>query len=227
MTSFRDYPLGQNIPDSPHAVTASLPTMQDVIDYEEKAPHLANALTHGYPRFVRHFFIDKLEQYFQSTTPSLENKKLFFPATKMAAHEMLAFIDDPQAELLEELRLFIIHIPLEANELLSQASNFLQHSGCSISSRKTEDILSKLKLIEKPFDEAKSQCGDVKEKIAELAPGYTSEDIHLCNCGMNAFYAAFKTIKIIQPKSRKTWVQLGWLYLDTIKILESFLGPHD
>ena len=38
MNAFPERPLGQAIPDSPHAVSVSLPTMHAVRGYEEKDP---------------------------------------------------------------------------------------------------------------------------------------------------------------------------------------------
>jgi len=45
---------------------------------------------------------------------------------------------------------------------------------------------------------------------------------------MNAFYATFSAARELQrPRGKTVWVQLGWLYLDTIRILEKFLGPDE
>jgi cystathionine gamma-synthase len=43
---------------------------------------------------------------------------------------------------------------------------------------------------------------------------------------MNAFFAAFRSVSELQAKRERTiWIQLGWLYLDTIAILKKFTGP--
>ena len=40
---------------------------------------------------------------------------------------------------------------------------------------------------------------------------------------MNALYAAFRAISTLQaPRGRTAWVQLGWLYLDSIALLKKF-----
>ena len=46
---------------------------------------------------------------------------------------------------------------------------------------------------------------------------------------MNAIYSAFKSVSEIQAKKGKTiWIQIGWLYLDTIAILKKFTtSPSD
>ncbi|HEX3729868.1 MAG TPA: PLP-dependent transferase, partial [Opitutaceae bacterium] len=49
------------------------------------------------------------------------------------------------------------------------------------------------------------------------------------NSGANAIYAAFRAIGEVQaPRGRTGWIQLGWLYLDTIAVLRKFTaGPAD
>ena len=53
--------LGQPIPDSPHAVSACLPTWDDNICYEEGDPRVQQKLTTGYPRFVYNRFCQDLQ----------------------------------------------------------------------------------------------------------------------------------------------------------------------
>ncbi|KAF9354033.1 hypothetical protein BGX26_008207 [Mortierella sp. AD094] len=44
-------PLGSPVPNVPHAISVSLPTFRDNVDYEEGAPRVVNAMVSGYPRF--------------------------------------------------------------------------------------------------------------------------------------------------------------------------------
>ena len=60
MQAFAPIPLGTPIPDSPHAVSCSLPTMAAVRGYEEKDPAVTSRLQTGYPRFVVHPFARRL-----------------------------------------------------------------------------------------------------------------------------------------------------------------------
>jgi cystathionine gamma-synthase len=47
-------------------------------------------------------------------------------------------------------------------------------------------------------------------------------DIHFAPTGMNAVHAAFRAVSELQAaRGRTIWVQLGWLYLDTIAILKT------
>src|SRR5258706_956820 len=59
MTTVIATPLGAAIPQHlPHAISVSLPTWQDNIDYEEGRPRVMDAMVNGYPRF----FINKIIQ---------------------------------------------------------------------------------------------------------------------------------------------------------------------
>ncbi|KAF9908442.1 hypothetical protein EC991_009795 [Linnemannia zychae] len=44
-------PLGSPVPNVPHAISVSLPTFRDNVDYEEGAPRVVKAMVSGYPRF--------------------------------------------------------------------------------------------------------------------------------------------------------------------------------
>ena len=47
-------PLGNSLPvNNPHSVSVSLPTLEDVIGYEENRPEILNQLKNGYPRFFK------------------------------------------------------------------------------------------------------------------------------------------------------------------------------
>ncbi|GAA5824197.1 hypothetical protein JCM11251_001563 [Rhodosporidiobolus azoricus] len=56
-----DNPLGDTVPaQTPHAVSVSLPTWKDNVDYEEGHPRIKQAMTSGYPRFYIHHRIQRL-----------------------------------------------------------------------------------------------------------------------------------------------------------------------
>jgi len=58
---------------------------------------------------------------------------------------------------------------------------------------------------------------------AESTPARRPPTFFLAPSGMNAIYAAFRAINTLQaPRGRTAWLQLGWLYLDTIALLKKF-----
>lgn len=54
-------PVGDTIPSAtPHAVSVSLPTWKDNVDYEEGDERIKKAMSSGYPRFYIHNLIDQV-----------------------------------------------------------------------------------------------------------------------------------------------------------------------
>jgi len=60
MSVFRPLSLGTPIPGSLHSVSCSLPTMADVIGYEERDARVLEAMRAGYPRFAVHPLVQEL-----------------------------------------------------------------------------------------------------------------------------------------------------------------------
>src|SRR3954470_7669351 len=76
MSVFSPIPLGQRIPGSPHSVACSLPTMADVIGYEEGRPETTRHIASGYPRFVVHTHAKRLCE-FLGRRPELGGRSLW------------------------------------------------------------------------------------------------------------------------------------------------------
>ncbi|HVS51703.1 MAG TPA: PLP-dependent transferase [Opitutaceae bacterium] len=234
---FVHLPLGQRIPPSPHAVSCSLPAMRDVRGYEEKNPETMRAVTSGYPRFVVHPFARQLAAHFLANTPALAGRTLWLASSDNMAHALVAHLNDfavgpaalPSARLPAELfsrdGLHGVSHPTDA-DLHARAKTFLQNIGGFLSSREAEDHLVRLGLAAAPFPE-KIFAGDAAAEIRRvlrpaLAPA-TDADLLLAPSGMNAIYAAFRASADLQAtRGRTLWLQLGWLYLDTIAILKKF-----
>src|SRR5208283_4887859 len=111
-------------------------------------------------------------------------------------------------------------------DLAQRAKLFLQNIGGFISSREAEDRLAALGAGPLPGAEDLFQ-GDpaarVREVLRPVFAGAADRDLLLANCGMNAVHAAFRSVSDLQAtRGRTAWVQLGWLYLDTIAILRKF-----
>ena len=63
-TTFSHIPCGQTLPlNNIHAVSVSMPELQDVIDYEEQTPQILEKITIAYPRFVMHPYLKVLAKY--------------------------------------------------------------------------------------------------------------------------------------------------------------------
>jgi len=233
MAAFEPLPLGQRIPSSPHAVSCSLPTMRDVRGYEEKDPVTLSQLTSGYPRFVIHPFVRRLADHLIATTDSLAGRNLWLTTSAKMARLLVDHLGENSAgaEIYSRDGLHGVSHPTSP-ELSTQAKTFLQNIGGFLSSREAEDRLARAKLIESTYSEETFEgdaAAEVRRVLHSTLRGTTDADISLAPSGMNAIYAAFRACADLQAaRGRSVWLQLGWLYLDTIAILKKFTtAPAD
>ena len=230
MPVFSPLPLGRRIPDSPHAVSCSLPTLRDVRGYEEKNPETLGHLTSGYPRFVVHPFARQLADHLAGTIPALAGRTLWLTASKRVAAQLLAHLG-PGGEPFEQDGLHGVSHPVAAG-MSARARTLLQNLGGFISSREAEDHLVRLGRLTSAAPEATfagNAALEVESGLRRALPTAGAGDLLLANSGMNAIYTAFRASAEIQaPRGRTVWLQLGWLYLDTIAILKQFTAsPSD
>ena len=224
MSAFMPIPLGQRIPPSLHGVSCSLPTMRAVIGYEEKHPEIVDQLTSGYPRFVQHPFLKRAAVHLLKTL-GLEKHQLWLTSSASAAEALRRWLGVPRAQTVAKNSLTGVAFP-ESADTYARAKTFLQHTGMLLSSREAEDYLVQVNELiaegaEPTFDGY--PAARIKGAISRAFQHAAAEDVFLANSGMNAIYAAFRIAEALQrPRGRRVWVQLGWLYLDTIAILQKF-----
>lgn len=184
------------------------------------------ALTSGYPRFVTHFYIRRIAEAWVKRF-GLEGREVFVTASETVAREALEKIASREAALVNDDGLIGIHLPADSPEV-SVVKSLMQHVGGGISSRRAEDYLFRHGDLpelqsEERADPAEAK-GEVREKIGQLF-GAPADRVLLGSSGMNAFYAVFRSLEAIQSKrGRREWIQLGWLYVDTIEILRKLSG---
>ncbi len=220
---FTPLPLGQRIPDSPHAVSCSLPTMRDVIGYEEKDPAIARHLTSGYPRFMLHPYVRQLTAHLVQRE-NLAGRVLWLTTTARMADDLVAWLGPSNARRFEHDGLQgVTHASDSA--LSAQAKTCLQNAGGFLSSREAEDHLFRLGLIPAVAPETTVSLDQAEPTVQAILgrayPGTDDTDRHLTPNGMNAIFAAWRTSATLQAsRGRTVWIQLGWLYLDTIALLK-------
>jgi cystathionine gamma-synthase len=206
--------------------------MRSVRGYEEKDPEITRHLTNGYPRFVVHPDARQLAAHFIATTPELRGRTLWLTSSAAMARALadhLGPVCDARSCTLHGLP--AVSHP-EAADTAALAKTFLQNIGGFLSSREAEDHLVALGLRSAPYPEdafAGDATAEIRRQLRAVLPGTADQDIILTNCGMSALHAAFRAVAVVQaPRGRTVWLQLGWLYLDTIAILKKFTAsPAD
>jgi cystathionine gamma-synthase len=226
MSLFAPLPLGRRIPDLPHAVSVSIPTLSDLRGYEEKAPAVLSRMPSGYPRFVVHHLVRHLAEVLAKRS-GLQARRLWLTSSHRVSEALRQHLANSQALLFSGEGVHGVSHP-EAPELASRAKSFLQHTGGFLSSREAEDVLVRLGELPAPAPETVAQgdlLGAVWKALGPLFPKAGPTDAFFTSCGINAVYSAFKVASELQARRGRTiWVQLGWLYLDTIAILRE-LSP--
>ncbi len=199
--------------------------MRSIRGYEEKDPEITGQLGSGYPRFVVHPYARQLTEYYHAQK-SLEGKTLWLTSSENMARELSAKFEATgiAATLLAEAGIHgLSHA--DESEINATAKLFLQNVGGFISSREAEDRLVQLGELPSATPEALFDGDALTEIRRHLLPLFTDTtpaDILIANCGMNAVSVAFRTLAEHQAKRGRTiWIQLGWLYLDTITLLKN------
>ncbi len=200
--------------------------MRAVIGYEEKDPAITSRMTSGYPRFVQHPLLRQAAAHLLRTH-QLGEHQLWLTASPRAAQQLARWLAPADCRVVSGDGLQGVAFPANP-DTFARAKTWLQHAGALPSSRAAEDYL--IRVGEKSFPEPEQ----IRQEEAELrvrhylrgafAPA-GDRDIFLANSGMNAIWAAYHAISKLQAtRGRRLWIQLGWLYLDTIAILQKFSG---
>ena len=207
--------------------------MHAVRGYEEKNPEIIRQLTSGYPRFVVHPFARQLaDQYLGTLPPTQQNHTLWLTSSARMAGALATHLAAVSGvATFNRDGLHGVSHP-KSPETSTRAKVFLQNIGGFISSREAEDHLVRLGL--RPARHAEEvftgdALAEIRRQLIPALPGTSAADILPASSGMNALYAAFRAIAELQaPRNRTVWLQLGWLYLDTIAILQKFTAtPED
>jgi len=216
---WRPEDLGRPIPDSPHAVSACLPTWNDNVAYEEQDPRVVERLTTGYPRFIfnqlcRDLFDDCRQRFARGADGCL-----VFPSRSSA--EQCAEFVRPQADGavhvhdVGRLGAWCVSFPRGS---AARAKSFWQHSGVGISSRHAAAVRA---VSSRPASGGAAAKQSLKLRIAgtlKLAP----RDVWLFPTGMSAFYTLHRALLRVFPDRKLA--QFGFPYVDSLKIAQTF-GP--
>jgi len=204
--------LGVTVPDSPHATVICLPTLADVESYERKEERVWKLLHAGYPRFVRNALVTRAAR---EAASGLGRTGELFPLVSEASARRLA--DHTGATLTSvdhEGDWCLVTTP--AGDAALRLAKMVQHTGTLISSRQAEAWLAR----SAPTD-GSAALRTIRTALSPLLSGVSVDDILIATSGMNAVDAAIAAVDTVQrPRGRSAWIQLGWLYVDSTRLLE-------
>ncbi|MCL9806750.1 PLP-dependent transferase [Flavobacterium amniphilum] len=216
-------PCGAAVPfNNPHAVSVSLPTLDDVIAYEEGDDSVVGKMQSGYPRFFRNKWVQRLVDYvteLHDISPDL----VVLPITSLQAYEVLVYLINERPVYIEEdgnVFLLFSH----DDERIQQIKDFIRNAGLIISSRQAESTLLKIGFLSESFVEERVKVsGGSTAIISVLSDAYNAkpENVILTNSGANAFFAVCEALVSAEKSNEKNVVvQLGWLYVDTMEVIQ-------
>ena len=203
--------------------------MHDVIGYEEKDPAVTKHLRSGYPRFVLHQFNQQLTTLV-ATDLARENETLWLTSSSRTASDLVAELGGA-ARKIEFQGIHGVAHPQDPTATL-YAKRYLQNTGGFLSSREAEDMLAaqgQLVVETETWAPLDTAAEIIRSVLVDAHAGSSSDDILFAPSGMSAFHGAWRSLADLQAeRGRTVWIQLGWLYLDTIAQLRRFTaGPDD
>ncbi|MFZ4855636.1 MAG: PLP-dependent transferase [Desulfuromonadaceae bacterium] len=202
--------LGFALPDSLHAVSVALPRWKDVVGYEEKSPEVVNRLQCGYPRFVIHRLVQDLARFIAGDLPCLP-----LPS-QHTARQCVVFIhrqSGAEAHVVERDGHFAVTTTAAGYDSLKA---FWQHTGLIVSTRRAQAVLN-------GYPPEQADDPEVRDSLRRQLAGLydcSPDDVFLQPTGMAAMYAALRTVMLRTPG--KPTVQIGFPYVDTLKLQEKF-----
>ena len=204
--------IGRPLPDSVHAVSVSLPTLDSVIGYEEGRDRVTKKLESGYPRFFVHPLVKRIFAKATEEIAEAGKRAIVFP-NKRAAQGAQRFVERKLAVATRiasyEDGLQALVIPESA---IGVAMEYWRYAGSVISSRQAEDLLNDREPVE-------SSTVMLKQQLAEFS-GAALDDHFLYESGMSGIFSAYRAVMNLFP-SKKT-LQLEFPYVDALKVQENF-----
>ncbi len=216
---YKPIPCGANLPlDNPHAFSVSMPTYQDVVDYEEEANGILERIKNAYPRVLFHPYVKEMAQFIRAEKQlDASGVCYLLPSLKSAIH--VAQLSGTSPHLHEYEGYAIAYFPEAASDTPADYYAFMKHCGYMVYSREAEDFLRSHAVELTEWIENYNSTNPEEQVLSILQQGYGKSRITLCSSGMNAIYAAYAAIKETVSAERDIFIQYGWIYTDSIHIL--------
>ncbi|RMD41023.1 hypothetical protein DV735_g4134, partial [Chaetothyriales sp. CBS 134920] len=153
--------VGQPVPDTPHAVSVSLPSWKANVGYEEGEEWVVSKMQTGYPRFFIHLTIRELQNEILKQYGKAQENVMLFPSPATAKRCQRFFYDKLESLPVTAVRLLNLEPNIGARKHVTTLSGVYcvffpkehfpiakqvwQHTGDGISSRRGEFCLKALR----------------------------------------------------------------------------------
>lgn len=211
---------GETLPiKNPHAFSVSMPTVKDVIDYEEETEEIKEVIKSAYPRIVFHPYVATIAK--MATEELGLNDKYLFILPNIEVAKRVEVLSKTSCEFNTYKDYTVAIFNIEDKESIKKYYNLMKHCGYMIFSREAEDFLIREGVDIDLFIEDYFTGESESEIISVINDGYGSDNILLTNCGMNAIYAGYEAVKSkMSEEGREIVIQYGWAYSDTLQIFQ-------
>ena len=221
---FRNIRCGKSIPpENIHAISVSLPSIADVISYEENQNNWRDCMESGYPRFFQHPMEVEVIKLFRSSFSIPVHHEILLVPTEIAKNEI---IQTCKLIEYEEYRIGKLSALTINKNRAEEVNAFIQHTGYKCFTRQLEHFLYEYGKRTELTNEISFQQepeNHIKKVIRESFEISESDPVHLFSCGMNAIYSLFRSLQKVQTlREANLFIQFGWLYTDTIQILAKY-----
>jgi cystathionine beta-lyase/cystathionine gamma-synthase len=228
--SLRHIPAGEIIPASTvHGVSVSLPDLASVIGFEGHDEATLRRIRRGYPRFRLHPYVERVAELIAADHAAsrpgavTEGTEVVPVRSSRAARAASSYAGLPATSVAASHGVSAV-VVAGGSDAAQRLRAYLQHTGSHLTSRHAEDVLLAAGLLAHRQDEA-TRPEDPERRLAEAIAGFyglpDSVGVSLHNSGMNAIHAAVAALHEIQgARGRRRWLQLGWIFFDTVKLFE-------
>ncbi|WP_042507713.1 L-2-amino-4-chloropent-4-enoate dechlorinase/desaturase BesB [Streptantibioticus cattleyicolor] len=217
------------VPGSVHSVSVSIPDVRSVIGFESGDPATLRRIAWGYPRFRTHPYVARVAALVAGAVGG-RAQDLVLTRSVRAAEAAAAYAGLAPGAVFEASGVRGVRVA-EDDPALAAVRGHVQHTGAHLTSREAEDVLLEAGLIEaRQAEEAVSEepAEAVRSALATAYGAGDPADVSLHNSGMNAVAAAVAAVTDLQrPAGRRRWIQLGWIFFDTMSLLDKRLFGTD
>lgn len=183
--------IGTPIPNTPHAISVTLPTWEATVGYEEGASWVTSKMSSGYPRFVIHPLVISLATLIEEKFGREGESAMLFPSFN-AARRCRSFLNryvpnpatpirilqlstpppssDEEASIMVEATIGVVFYP---SDQFSVAKQYWQHAGEGISSRMAQYVTASL------FGESSLDTGLKTNPNSRSNSGSSFRSLHL------------------------------------------------